>query len=129
MPRFHFEFEPAMRMAATFVGVTPGSAWVDVNEGMFTARFGPWRVRTPTSNIVSAQITGPYAFGKVVGGPRLSLVDSGLTFATSTARGVCVCFRQPVPGLDPLGVLRHECLTVTVSDPERLVELLGSPTG
>ena len=39
-------------------------------------------------------------------------------------KGVLVSFRKPVRGLDPLGVLRHPELTVTVSEVERLAELL-----
>jgi hypothetical protein len=36
-----------------------------------------------------------------------------------------ISFVRPVRGLDPLGVLRHPELTVTVRDPERLLSRLS----
>ena len=35
-----------------------------------------------------------------------------------------ICFHQRVPGIEPLGLLRHGELTVTVSQPEELVDAL-----
>ena len=62
-------------------------------------------------------MTGPYRWYRAIG-PRLSLADHGLTFGTSAARGVCLLLREPVPGIDPLGVIRHPGLTLTVADPK-----------
>jgi hypothetical protein len=45
-------------------------------------------------------------------------------FATNGDRGVLISFRTPVRGLDPLGVLHHPELTVTVADVDQLAELL-----
>jgi hypothetical protein len=84
-------------------------------------------VRTPLSNVVGAEITGPYSFAKVAGPAHLSFKDRGLTFATTTKRGVCIRFREPVKGISPFGLVRHPALTVTVRPAEELVQALTSP--
>jgi hypothetical protein len=105
-------------------GITPATAWVDVGDKTLEARFGLWRVSTPLANIADVAVTGPYAFWKTAGSARLAISDRGLTFATNGDRGVRISFRTPVRGLDPLGVLRHPELTVTVAEVDRLAELL-----
>ena len=124
--RFSFAFDPAFRPIDLLLGVTPRRAFVEVDGERLVARFGRWRVETPRSNVAAAEVSGPYSLVKVMGPPRLSLADRGLTFATNAARGVCVRFREPVKGIDPLGVIRHPGLTVTVDDPDGLVEALTS---
>ena len=71
-------------------------------------------------------VTGPYAFLKTAGPARLAITDRGLTFATNGDRGVLISFHSAVRGLDPLGILRHPELTVTVADIDGLVERLRS---
>ena len=71
-------------------------------------------------------VTGPYAFLKTAGPARLAITDRGLTFATNGDRGVLISFRTSVRGLDPLGMLRHPELTVTVAEFDRLAELLDA---
>jgi len=122
--RFGFAFAPAYRWPARAFGITPATAWVDVADSALEARFGPWRVSTPLANVSDVAVTGPYAFWKTAGPARLSITDRGLTFATNGDRGVLVSFHTPVRGLDPLGVLRHPELTVTVADVDRFAELL-----
>jgi hypothetical protein len=122
--RFEFRFAPAYRWIQRAFGITSASAWVDLGDGILAARFGPWRVTTPLTNIVDAAVTGPYAFLKTAGPARLAVTDRGLTFATNGDRGVRIDFRTPVPGLDPLRLIRHPELTVTVADHERLATLL-----
>jgi len=122
--RFPFAFEPLYRFAALPFSITPERAWVDVSDGRLSARFGPWRVDTPLTNVSGTQLTGPYGLVKTMGPGRLSLVDRGLTFATNRQRGVCICFREPVTGLDPTGHLRHPGLTVTVADVDGLAAAL-----
>jgi hypothetical protein len=124
--RFGFAFAPAYRLLARAFGVTPATAWVDVGDRSLAARFGPWRVSTPLANISDVAATGPYAFWKTAGPARLAVTDRGLTFATNGDRGVLISFHTPVRGLDPLGVLRHPELTVTVADVEELAERLGA---
>lgn len=122
--RFCFEVDPTMAPFARLFGVTADNAWVDVSETEVVAKFGPWVLRTLRSNVAGAQVTGPYAWAKVVGGPHISLKDRGLTFATTTQEGVCIRFREAVGGALPVPFLRHPALTVTVEDPEGLLQAL-----
>jgi hypothetical protein len=122
--RFTFRFALAYRRAAIVFGVRPDTTWVDVDADALHARFGPWQLRTPVTNISAVEITGPYAFLKTAGPARLSISDRGLTFASNGDRGVLISFRQPVPGIEPTGKLRHPELTVTVADVEGLASAL-----
>ena len=122
--RFEFAFARAYRPAGALFGVRPATAWVEVTESELRARYGPWRVTTPLSNITHVSITGPYHYVKTAGPARLAITDRGLSFTPNGDRGVLICFAEPVRGLDPLGVLRHPELTVCVAEPERLVERL-----
>jgi hypothetical protein len=124
--RFAFRFAEAYRRPARIFGITPETAWVDIGEDTMRACFGPWRVTTPLANITEVAVTGPYAFLKTAGPARLAITDRGLTFATNGESGVLISFHSAVRGLDPLGVLRHPELTVTVADVDGLVELLRS---
>ena len=124
--RFPFRFDRVHRMLGLPFGVTPGTAYVEVDpvEGRLVARFGPWRVATALSNIEHASVTGPYFPPKTVGPAHLSISDRGLTFATNDERGVCIGFRDPVTGIDPRGFVHHPALTVTVADTEALLAAL-----
>lgn len=119
-----FDFHPLFRIPAALVGVRDSTSVVEVRGSWLRAGFGPWKVRTPLSNVASATVTGPYAWPKVIGPAHLSLSDRGLTFATNPDREVCISFHTPVTGLDPYGVIRHPNLTVTVAHPAALAELL-----
>src|SRR5260370_21205786 len=119
--RFDFSFAPAYRSTARIFGITPSTAWVEVSDERLEARFGHWRVSTSRTNVIDAVVTGPYAFFKTAGPARLAITDRGLTFATNGTQGVLITFARPVRGLDPLGLLRHPELTVTVRDTNRLV--------
>jgi len=122
--RFDFRFEPAYLRAARPFGITPERAWVEVGADVLEARYGPWRVRIGLENIRSVDITGPYRFIKTAGPARLGITDLGLTFASNGVRGVLIEFRRRVRGVEPRGLIRHGELTVTVSDPDGLAELL-----
>lgn len=118
--RYGFAIDPRYRVLLLPFGVLdPADAEVVLDEDRLLVRFGHWSLATPTRNLAGAQVTGPYRASKVLG-PRLSLADRGVTFGTSTERGVCIRFHRPVPGLEPLGVLLHPAVTVTVQDPEAL---------
>jgi hypothetical protein len=126
--RFDFRFGRLHRLAGAPFGIGPGRAWVDVDarpeaRHLFI-RFGVWSLRTPLSNVEDAVASGPYSLPKVIGPPRLSFVDKGITFATNDRAGVCISFRTPVRGIDPLGLLRHPAATVTVADVEGLMDTL-----
>jgi hypothetical protein len=125
--RFPFRFERRLVPFSLAFGVTPRTAWVEVDDEDLRVRFGPWRLVTPRRNIVDGQLTGPYSFAKVAGPAHLSFADRGVTFATTTERGVCFTLREPVPGIAPFGRLPHPGVTVTVADPERLLEVAPLP--
>jgi hypothetical protein len=98
---------------------------VQVDDEQLVAHYGPWRLRTPLSNVTSVAITGPYRFYRTAGPARLGVSDIGLTFASNGERGVLISFRKRVPAIDPLRLLRHPELTVTVADVPGLVAALG----
>lgn len=125
MTRFDFRFDPQYQRAARLFGITPARAWVDVDAARLDAHFGRWRLNTPLGNIKAVEITGPYHFFKTAGPARLGITDRGLTFATNGDRGVLITFITKVRGIEPLGVLRHPELTVTVEDVEGLSRALA----
>jgi len=122
--RFEFRFAPSYRRPARLFGVTPTTAWVDVGPETLTARFGPWRLRTQLANVAGVAVTGPYAFVKTAGPARLAVTDRGLTFATNGERGLRIDFHDAVPGIEPLGLLKHPELTVTAADVDGLASAL-----
>ena len=123
---FDFDFDPAYRAAALVFGVTPDRTGVEVADGRFVARYGFWRLETDVANVASTEISGPYRLLTTIGPAHLSLSDRGLTFASNRRRGLCMTFKEPVPGLEPTGRLRHPGLTVTVSDVDGLARALAS---
>lgn len=125
---FEFRFDPRYAVVALPYGITPARAWVRIGGGRFDVSYGPWRISTSTGNLVDAEVTGPYAFARTAGPARLSFADRGLTFASNGTQGVCIGFRTPVAGIDPLGVLRHPSLTVTVADVEGLRQAIDDLT-
>jgi hypothetical protein len=124
--RFGFRWDRRYRAAALPFGVTPARAWVEVDDDKLEARFGPWHLETPRSNVTGTEITGPYAFVKTAGPARLAITDRGLTFATNGERGLRIDFAEPVPGLEPTRRLLHPELTVTVDDLEGLRKKLAA---
>jgi hypothetical protein len=124
--RFEFRFDPAYRIASLPFGITPQRAWVQVDDDDMLANYGPWRLRTTLANIRDLAITGPYRFYRTAGPARLGVTDGGLTFASNGDRGVLMSFRKRVPAIDPLGLIRHPELTVTVADVRGLVDALGA---
>jgi hypothetical protein len=127
--RFEFDFSRHVQRWSQLFAVNPRSAYLLIDDVALIAHFGPWTLTTTVDNIVDATITGPYRLWRVAGPARLSFTDRGLTFATTTRTGLCLTFRSPVPGIDPLGILRHPNLTVTVKDPRALAEALGFTEG
>lgn len=127
--RFPFAFDPRYQRVNRWFGATPQRCWVTVDDHEVDARFGRWKLRTPLSNIKAVAITGPYAFLKTAGPARLGVTDLGLTFATNGSRGALMTFHERVPGIEPLGLLRHGELTVTVADTERFAETIRQRAG
>ena len=127
--RFRFRFDWRYRLAALPLAITPDTAFVEVDrrgEPVLRARFGTWLLETPCSNIADTTRTGPYSLVKTIGPPHVSLADRGVTFATNGGSGLCICFRSPVGAIDPLGVVRHPALTVTVEDVDGLARSLAA---
>ncbi len=122
--RFPFLFAPSYRLPAAAFGVTPWTAYVDVDDEHLTARFGLWRFSTPRSNIAQVCVTHDYAWLKTAGPAHLSFSDQGVTFATNGDRGVCVQLHEPVPAIAPFGMLPHPGITLTVADCDGLAALL-----
>lgn len=123
MPRtttWPFRFDWPVRAASALAGAVPSTTEVEVGETHLSARYGPWSVRTELANVASVSLSGPYSLLKVGGPARLSVADRGVTFATTTAGGVCISFHRPVRAVDPLGLVRSPGLTVTVADPAGL---------
>jgi hypothetical protein len=114
-------FDRPHRLASRLFGIDPSRAAVSLTEDRIIAVFGRWRVETELDNVASVGITSDYSFLTSAGPPHLSFQDGGLTFAGTGSRGVCLQFHRPVRGIDPLGLIRHRGLTVTVEDPEALV--------
>jgi len=123
--RFPFRFDPTYRWLARVFGVAPERAWAELGEDELEVRYGPWRVRTPLSNVAGVEVTGPYSFLKAAGPARLAITDRGLTFASNGDRGACLRFREPVTGIDRHGRIRHPELTVTLLDIDSFVAALG----
>lgn len=126
MRRFDFYFAPAYRVAARPFGIRPENAWVQIDDEHLLANYGPWRLRTRLENLSRAEITGPYRFYRTAGPARLGITDGGLTFASNGDRGVQLSFRERVPAIDPLGLIRHPELTVTVADVHGLANAIGA---
>jgi hypothetical protein len=122
---FPFRFAATYRLPALLFGVTNATAGVWVDEAELRIRFGPWRLQTPLTNVVSTTHTGPFALFKTMGPAHLSFADRGLTCATNSERGLCIRFARPVPGIEPLGLLRHPAVTVTVADCDNLATALN----
>ena len=124
--RFTFAFAAPHRAVSFLFGVTPGTAWVEVDDRELRCRFGPWRLATPRANVAGTEATGPYSVPKTIGPAHLSLADRGLTFSTNARRGLCIRFREPAAGIEPTGRLRHPALTVTVADVDGLAAALAA---
>jgi hypothetical protein len=121
---YRFAFDRSYRWPARLFGISDNNAIVTIDPAGLRARFGPWTVSTPLSNVVNATLTGPYDFLKTAGPAHLSLSDRGITLASNGQQGVFIEFADPVRGIEPTGRLRHPNLTVTVRDCKGLTEFL-----
>jgi hypothetical protein len=119
--RFPFDFDYPLAAPLAVLGVTPLTSHVDVADGWFDVRFGPWRLRTPLANLGASHVTGPYSAVRALG-IRVSLADRGVTFGSNTRRGLCVELLEPVAAALPIALVKHPGVTVTVREPERLRE-------
>jgi hypothetical protein len=90
-------------------------------DGRLSATFGWIRVETTVNNVDDAHITSDYRWWTAIG-PRMSMVDDGLSFGTNNKAGVCIHFNEKVRS--PLSRKGHSALTVTVADLEGLTHTL-----
>lgn len=88
-------------------------AEVRLEGGEMIARFGSAGMRTPISNIVSWQISGPYRWFMALG-VRRSVRHGDVTFGGSPHGGVRMDFRERIRWT----ILRVPALYVTVDDLE-----------
>jgi hypothetical protein len=83
------------RFLLLLFGVRAGNAYVDLADDELDAHFGFFRIRTPTANLVSWRIEGPWLWITAIG-VRMSLRHRDLTFGGTNRGGVRVNFREPV---------------------------------
>ena len=121
---FDFDFDPAFARLGRVFGITPDSARVTIADDRLQARFGPWAIATPLSNVASATLTGPYSTWRTIGPARLSILTHSLTFATNPRQGVEIRFHKPIGGIEPSGRVLHPNLTVTVAGAQQLLDVL-----
>lgn len=110
--RFPIRIGRRSRVVLWFFGVRAGNSFVDL-DGELHASFGRYHVRTPTDNLASWRIEGPWLWITAIG-MRLSLRHHDLTFAGTNRGGVRVDFKVPVRW----GPVRLPALYVTVEDLE-----------
>jgi hypothetical protein len=122
--RFAFRFVRSYQVAGLAFGITPSRCDVQLAEDRLVARFGSWRAEISLEDITDVSITGPYGFAKTAGPPHLTFSDRGLTFATNGDQGVFIESRVPFRGIDPIGLLRHPNLTITVAECDALAAAL-----
>jgi hypothetical protein len=122
---FPFAFAASYRLPALMFGITPRTASARVEDDELRIRYGLWSLRTPLSNIASAELSGDFTFLKTAGPPHLSFIDRGVSFTTNGDRALCVEFHEPVPAIDPTGTIKHAGATMSVADPEGLARALG----
>ena len=122
MESFHFAVDPALRRWSRAVGVRPENCTATLSPAELSVTFGRWSLSTSPANVAAVSVTGPYRWWKVAGPPRLSLVDRGITFATTAEHGVCLELHRAVGAIDPLHLIRHPNVTITVAEPERFAD-------
>ncbi len=127
LEHFPFAFASSYRLPALAFGITPRTSGVSVTDVELRVRYGPWRLRTPLANIVSAELSGGFTFLKTAGPPHLSFSDRGISFTTNGDRALCLEFRTPVAGIDPTRMVKHPGATLSVADPEGLARAIGRP--
>jgi hypothetical protein len=120
---FEFAFEDRWARLLKLGGLTAETTLVTVTDDEFRVRFGGWKLSTPLANCTGTCLTEGYSWFKALGA-RGSFKDRGVTFGTTTARGVCVLFAEPVPALVPGNLMKHPGCTVTVEDCEGLCDAL-----
>ena len=122
---FPFRFDGRFALFWIPFGVRRRRDGVRLSDSTLRARFGFLTLETPIANLSGAHVTRNYRWWTAMGA-RLSLRDDGLTFGTNPDTGVCIHFIAKVPSA--LRRRGHSALTVTVADPDGLVDLIQMVT-
>jgi hypothetical protein len=118
--RFAIRLGLRSRLVLLLFGVRPSNAYVDLADDELDAHFGFFRFRTPTSNLASWRMEGPWRWITAIG-VRFSIRHHDLTFGGTNLGGVRVDFREPVA---KLGV-HVPALYLTVEDVEGFASALA----
>ncbi len=102
--RFSIHLGRRSRLVLMLFGVRPSNAYVDLADDELDAHFGFFRFRTPTSNLASWRIEGPWRWITAIG-VRFSIRQHDLTFGgTNSGRrsgrlqGTSLPAGRPRPG-------------------------------
>ena len=118
--RFPIRIGRRSQLVLLLFGVRPANAYVDLGDDELDAHFGFFRFRTPTSNLTSWRIEGPWRWITAIG-VRFSVRDHDLTFGGTNRGGVRVDFKEPVR----VAGVRVPALYLTVDDLEGFAAALG----
>ena len=117
--RFPIRLGRRSRLVLLLFGVRPSNAYVDLHDEL-DAHFGFFRFRTPTSNLASWRIEGPWRWITAIG-VRFSVRQHDLTFGGTNRGGVRVDFKEPVR----MWGIRVPALYLTVDDLEGFAAALA----
>jgi hypothetical protein len=118
--RFPIHVGRRSRFVLLLFGVRAANAYVDLGDQALDAHFGFFRFTTPTDNLASWRIEGPWPWITAIG-VRLSVRQHDLTFGGTNRGGVRVDFKRPVPRLG----IRIPALYLTVDDLEGFATALS----
>jgi hypothetical protein len=118
--RFPIHLGRRSRFVLLMFGVRPSNAYVDLGDDELDAHFGFFRFRTPTSNLASWRIEGPWRWITAIG-IRFSVRDHDLTFGGTNRGGVRVDFKEAVP----VAGIHVPALYLTVDDLEGFAAALA----
>ena len=123
--QFEFAFDSQFRPFLALIGVTSGTAHVTLTAERSWRASGRGRAK-PDRQCARRVPHGPYHWYKAIG--RGSFVDRGHLWHNDSRWCLRVVAR-PVPGLTPVGPLRHPGITLTLAEPERFVASLRRRAG
>lgn len=118
---FPYRFDNRWKPLFAVLGVE-ASDGVTITDSELIATYGRFKVRTPLSNILSSEVTGPHRWYTAVG-LRLSFVDDSITFGTNNKLGLNINFKEKIPRV--IGRKAHSMLWVSVADPQALAAAIG----
>lgn len=116
--QFGFAIESKYAPLLLTFGVRKDAAWVHIDDDGLEVKFGFFGLATPLDNITGYQLSGDYKAYRAIG-IRTSFKDRGVTFGSTTKRGLCMTFAEAVPVKPGVG-LDHPGMTVTVDDVDGL---------